>query len=267
MDDVRRKTLKAIGGVTALGVISPGVLRRAVAAGPSSPKEVLDEKGQIVHQALPYTKLDADEVAERAYRNYYKGDCMYGVFASIVEALADKIGEPYISYPKTVTRYGAGGAMGWSTLCGAPNGAAMAIYLVSKEPVPLIDEVFGYYQATPLPDYTPKKAKFKIASSVSDSTLCHVSVTNWCKETGLKAFSPERAERCAHLVASVARKTVEVLNAQKAGKFNAAFPVPAEVQACRGCHDKGGELENTRGKMSCTSCHDDLGPNHPGDSV
>ncbi len=80
---------------------------------------------------------------------------MYGVFAAIVEALAEKVGELFTSYPTTVTRYGAGGVLGWASLCGAPNGAAMAIYLVSNNPMPLIDEVFNYYQSTALPDYTP----------------------------------------------------------------------------------------------------------------
>lgn len=264
MNNARRNTLKTLGGVAALGVMVPGMLGKAMAANSSPAKEVLDAEGQIVHQVLPYTKLDPEAVAELAYKNYYKGDCMYGVFASIVEALAEKVGEPFVSYPKTVTRYGAGGAMGWATLCGAPNGAAMAIYLVSKDPVPLIDEVFGYYEATPLPDYLPKQAKFKIKPSVAESTLCHVSVSKWCDVTGLKAFSPERAERCAHLVASVAKKTVEVLNAQAAGQFKASFALPAAVQACRACHDKGSELENTRGKMNCLPCHDDLGSDHPG---
>jgi hypothetical protein len=213
-----------------------------------------------VHQPLPYVKLDPVQVAELAYDNYYKGDCMYGVFTSIVEALAEKVGEPYASYPTTVTRYGAGGVLGWATLCGAANGAAMAIYLVSKEPMPLIDEIYNYCQATALPDYTPKKAKFKIAQSVSQSTLCHVSVTKWCEVSGAKSFSPERAERCGHLVASVAKKTVEVLNAQAEGQFKAAFPIPADVQACRACHDQKGTLENTRGKMACGSCHDEKHP-------
>jgi hypothetical protein len=270
MDRNRRKTLTTLaGGAAAVGLLGPAVISRAAEeakpAAADKPEikpaaKVLNEKGQVVHQPLPYVRLDPERVAELAYDNYYKGDCMYGVFTSIVEALAEKVGEPYASYPTTVTRYGAGGVLGWATLCGAANGSAMAIYLVSKEPMPLIDEMYNYCQVTALPDYTPKKAKFKIAQSVSGSTLCHVSVTRWCAVSGAKAFSPERAERCGHLVASVAKKTVEVLNAQFDGQFKAAFPIPDEVKACRACHDQKGTLENTRGKMACGSCHDEKHP-------
>ncbi len=263
MDHGRRKAMGAIGGVAAVGLLAPVAIGTAVAADKQGKTEVLDEKGQVVHQALPYVQLDPEAVAERAYQNYFKGDCMYGVFASIVEELADKVGEPYASFPTTVTRFGAGGVMGWATLCGAANGAAMGIYLVSKTPVPIIDEVFGHYSHAELPDYTPKSAKMKIKPSVSDSTLCHVSVSKWCDVAGAKSFSPERAERCAQLVASVAKKTVEELNAQAAGTFVAAYPIPQEVQACRGCHDKGSELENTRGKMDCGSCHTEQTKDHP----
>jgi len=261
MDEAKRKTLGCLaGGLAAAGLLAPGLALRAGAAEKApagNPKEVIDEKGQVVHQSLPYVQLDPDAAAERAYQNYWKGDCMYGVFASIVEELAAKVGEPYSSFPTTVTRFGAGGVMGWATLCGAANGAAMAAYLVSKDAVPVIDEVFGHYQAAPLPDYKPKAAKMAIKPSVAQSTLCHVSVSKWCDASGAKAFSPERSERCAQLVASVTRKAVAALNAQAAGTFKAAYPLPDEVKACRACHDKGGALENTRAKMDCFSCHTD----------
>ena len=264
MDNGRRKAITTLGGgLAVVGLLGTLSLREAVAATGQRPPLKYDAKGQVVHQTLPYVPLDPDKVAERAYRNYYEGDCMYGVFASIVEALAEKVGGDYNTYPTTVTRYGAGGVLGRGTLCGAANGAAMAIYLVSNKPAPLIDEVFNYYQVTPLPDYRPQKAKDQIVPSVAGSTLCHVSVSEWCKVSGQKSFSPMRAERCAHLVASVTRKTVAVLNAQAAGTFKAAFPISAEVKACRGCHDQGGQLENTRGKMACLACHPAEAKDHP----
>lgn len=261
MDESRRKVIATLGGgAAAVGLLGTAAVRTVVAEDKPTvttpKKEVLDEKGQVVHQPLPYVPLDPKAVAERAYHNYYKGDCMYGAFTSIVEGLAEKVGEPYTSFPTTVTRYGAGGVLGWATLCGALNGAAMAVYLVSKEPMPAIDEIYNYAQAVPLPEYVPEKAKFKITPSVSHSTLCHVSVSKWCDASGKKAFSPERADRCAQLVASVAKKTVEVLNAQAQGSFKAAFPLPDEVKACRACHDQKSTLENTRGKMECAPCHE-----------
>ena len=264
MDNGRRKAITTLGGgLAVVGLLGTLSLRDAVAATGRRPPLKLDAKGKVIHQPLPYVPLDPDQVAERAYHNYYRGDCMYGMFGSFIEALAEKVGGVYNTYPTTVTRYGAGGVMGWGTLCGAANGAAMAIYLVSKHPAPLIDEIFNYYQQTPLPNFRPRDAKYQIVPSVAGSTLCHVSVSEWCKKSGDKSFSPQRAERCAHLVASVTRKTVELLNAQAAGTFKAAFPIPADVQRCRSCHGQGGMLENTRGKMACLACHEDKAKNHP----
>lgn len=262
MDKNRRKVLAGMaGGVAAAGVLCAGAFQIAGAAPakglPAKRPEIqLDAKGKVLHESLPYEKLDPQEAAERAYSNKLVGDCMYGVFATLVEMLAEKCGGPYLNYPTTVTRYGAGGIVGWASTCGCLNGAAMAIYLVSDNPTPIIDEVFNYAQYTPLPDVPLKKAKMEIKPSVAESTLCHVSVSRWCDVSGAKAFSPERVERCAQLAAAVTHRTVLALNAQKEGTFKAIYPIPEEVRACRACHDQGGELENSRGKMSCTACHE-----------
>ena len=49
MDNARCKALKVMGGVVALGAISPVVLSKAVDAKSSPPQEILNEEGQIVH--------------------------------------------------------------------------------------------------------------------------------------------------------------------------------------------------------------------------
>ena len=258
----RREALTAIaGGVAVAGVTGVAAVQKVAAAQTkdSATKRadvVLDKKGKVHHDPLPYVTLDPDAVADRSYKNKLIGDCMYGVFASIVEELAEKVGGPYLTYPTTVTRYGKGGVMGWGTTCGTVNGLAMAAYLVSPNPGPIIDELINYFQYANLPDYKPKDAIMDITPSVGDSTLCHVSVSRWTEASGHKAFSKERSQRCAHLVASVTRKLVIALNEQKAGTFKTTYPIPAEVKACRSCHDKGGKIEDTRGKMSCTTCHD-----------
>jgi hypothetical protein len=259
----RREAVVAVAsGVAMAGVLgTTGSIRKVFAVEENKdivkrPEVVLDKKGKVYHDPLPYVQLDPNEVAERAHTNKLIGDCMYGVFATLVEVLAGKVGGPYLTYPTTVTRYGKGGVMGWGTTCGVINGAAMAAYLVSPDPGPIVDEIINYYQYTALPDIKPKNAKMDIVPSVAGSTLCHVSISQWCKASGLKTFSPERTERCAQLAANTARQLVTALNAQKVGTFKTTYAIPAEVTACRACHDKGGELENTRGKMSCTACHD-----------
>lgn len=257
----RRKALMTLAGsVTAVSFI--GFLGKdrlgpdvCVASPTKRPEVKLNKKGKVHHDPLPYVPLDPDAVADRAYKNKLIGDCMYGVFASIVEELAEKVGGPYLTYPTTVTRYGKGGVMGWATTCGTVNGAAMAAYLVSPKPGPIVDEVINYFQFAELPDYQPTDAVMDITPSTGESTLCHVSVARWCEASGHKAFSKERTQRCAHLAASMTRKLVMALNAQHEGNFKAAFPIPQEVKDCRSCHDKGGEVEDTRGKMNCTTCH------------
>jgi hypothetical protein len=258
MNQDRRRVLGMAGGLAAAGVLGAGALRLAGAqdkAPTKRPEIKLDKKGKVYHEPLPYVALDPEEALELAYTNKLLGDCFYGVFATIVEMLADKVGGPYLTYPTTVTRVGAGGIVGWGATCGALQGAAMAIYLVSPNAAPIIDEVFNHYQYTALPDVPIKRAQMEIKPSRADSTLCHVSISHWTKASGAKAFSKERTERCAHIAACVTRETVIALNAQLAGSFKGEFPIPEAVTACRACHDMGGEMENTRGKMNCLTCH------------
>jgi hypothetical protein len=213
----------------------------------------------------PYVKLDPVACAERSYQAFYEENrhCMYGAFKGIVGEYADKQGAPYNNLPLKMMTIGGGGGGDWATLCGALNGAMLAVSLLCKTPKPVVDELFSWYQGEPLPNYRPAGAKTKPVHSVSKSPLCHISVSRWCKVAKVKAFSDEREDRCAQLTASVVKKTVELMNAQADGSFKAIYPLPKYVQECRGCHDKKSMLENTRGKMECGPCHADLKGEHP----
>jgi hypothetical protein len=185
---------------------------------------------------------------------------MYGVFASVLLQLAKEHGEPYRSFPVDMMSYGAGGTGAWGSLCGALNGSAALIGLfVEKEEDQkiLIDRLFLWYEQTELPVYIPQRPAYniEIPRNVSDSILCHVSVTKWCKVSGHKTFSKGQKERCKRLTADTARKTVEILNAHFAGRASVTRQFSNETKQCRSCHTKGSELQNTRGKMSCTNCH------------
>jgi len=181
------------------------------------------------------------------------------------ESLASwlKKGSSLHTFPFEMMVIGAGGGGDWATLCGALNGSMLAVSLLSKSPKPVVDELFGWYEKEHLPDYRPAYVTMNVASSVSKSPLCHVSVSRWCKVSREKVFSNAREERCAQLTASVVKKTVELLNAQADGVLKAAYPLPKYVQECRACHDKGSILENARGKMECGSCHFSLKTEHP----
>ena len=215
-----------------------------------------------------YTELDLDITAQRAYNIYGKGHCMYGVFASVVLQLAKEHGEPYRSFPVEMMRYGGGGTAGWGSLCGALNGSAALIGLFTEKDEDLkilVDELLLWYEQTELPVYIPKKPTYntEIPKSISVSVLCHVSVTMWCKVSGHKAFSKPQKERCKRLAADTARKTVEVLNAHFVGRTSTARQFNKKTKKCRSCHTRGSELQNSRGKMSCTSCHSTLLDKHP----
>ncbi|MGA3174993.1 MAG: C-GCAxxG-C-C family protein [Syntrophorhabdales bacterium] len=259
----RRDLMKGAGGVL-LGLGLGGVARipDGIAA---------ESRAGAAELPWPYKKLDPDTVAERGYEGYYKGACCYGAFDGIVGELCKEVGGPYNTFPTAMMVFGEGGVAGISTLCGALNGAAMAIFLTvggaDKEKkdraFALIRELYNWYEQEPLPDYQPKKPRFQIVPSVSRSPLCHVSVTNWCKVSKVKSFSKERAERCAWLTGSVARRAVLMLNDNAVGAFKATHPIPAAEKMCRSCHDQGGVLENSRGLMDCGGCHFTSKTKHP----
>jgi hypothetical protein len=214
-----------------------------------------------------YTKLDPKRTAQRAYQDYKKGHCMYGVFRSIVSQLAEQHGEPYASFPVDMMRYGVGGTADWGSLCGALNGAAALIGLFSKkekELKQLVDELFLWYEQTALPVYCPPASLWRmtVPACAANSVLCHVSVSRWCKASGHQARSRPQKERCRRLTADVAKKTVELLNAYFAGRFAAAQQTQEETLKCASCHTKGSKRRDSLGKMHCTSCHYSLGTEH-----
>lgn len=213
-----------------------------------------------------YVKLDPQVVAQKAYDSYYQAGCMFGAFNGIILALRETLGAPFTMVPTMMARYGEGGGVGWATLCGALNGSALAINLVTKDYSALINDLFFWYTKTAFPVYKPAQPKVNIsATSVSDSPLCHVSVTLWCEVAKAKSESPERAERCARLTADVAAQAVQMLNDYTDSKFKATYVVNQSVQACGACHLKGGVIEDARGKMDCVQCHTEpsLPASHP----
>lgn len=260
----RRDLLKDAGlflfGASVAG-LSPSLQKDASGAAPGQ-----QEAAEI---PWPYKKLNPEAVAENGYAGYYKGACCYGAFEGILAELRKEIGSPYTMIPTSMMVFGEGGVAGRSTLCGALNGASAAIFLAAgnmeKKEVAfaLIHELYNWYEQEPLPNYRPKSPKFEIVKSLSHSPLCHASVTNWCKTAKFKAFSKERSERCAWLTASVAKYAVELLNKNADGGFKGIYKLSAETETCRNCHDKGGNLENTRGMMECGGCHFTPKTTHP----
>ena len=265
MEISRRGLLGCMGGLAlglGLGGAGAGIVTGVGAETQSGTREL----------PWPYKKVDHDVAGERGYEGFYKGACCYGTFNGITESLRKDVGGPWATFPVEMMVFGEGGVAGMSTLCGALNGGAMAIFLavggIEKEKrekaFALIRDLYTWYEQTGMPDFKPKKPKFQIVTSVSSSPLCHVSVSNWCKVSGFKSFSKERAERCAMISGSVARHTVLMLNDNLAGTFKATHNLSPQTQSCRSCHDQGEILENSRGMMDCGGCHFTGKTKHPG---
>ncbi len=261
----RRNFLKTAGGVT-LGIAVMSGMTGILSSCASK------ENREVAAWPWPYQQLDVEDVRKRGHLGYYEGACSYGAFHAVVTALRDKVGEPYNMVPTDMMRYGEGGMVGWGSLCGGLNGACATINLVAGEDYKkLVHELVGWYVSTHIPsDISNNYAKnheflvdeyktdIVLPQSVSDSTLCHISVTKWCEASGYASGSSERSERCGRLTGDVAAKAVELLNQHAAGTFTPVFALPEETEQCRTCHSKGKDFEKgqfTRGKENCVDCH------------
>ncbi len=207
----RRKLVTLLGGLAGVGAVAT-LAAHADQVATKAPASAMQKV------PWPYKPLDPEVAAQRAFAGFYKAECMYGSFEAVAGPVAEQLGAPYTDFPFLMFKYGGGGIKGWATICGALNGAAAAIQLLSPDPDPLINALFAWYEHEPLPNVHPKGAKFAEIRSVADSPLCHQSIASWTKVSHKHAYSPERSERCGALAASVARQTVILLNQQAAGK-------------------------------------------------
>jgi hypothetical protein len=218
----------------------------------------------------PYQTLDIEVVRNYGHQAYYSGKgCCYGGFYGIVRALAEKIGEPYSSFPNEIMVYGWGGGAGWGATCGAINGAAALISLVCLKARAdlLVSELFGWYTQVKFPSdasndravahtFTENKYDQALPQNISGSLLCHSSCAQWIKLSGFKTASTERKERCARLTADCAAYAAQILNDELAGTFTPLYAAPATIAACMTCHGTSA-FDNVSSKMECKQCHGD----------
>jgi len=231
-------------------------------------KETTQAKSVLVDWPWPYQELDVEKVRILGHDSYWSGKgCAYGAFHAIIQALRDKIGDPYTSLPTELMIYGAGGGAEWGTLCGAPNGASAAISLVHDKArtFVLVNELLGWYTMTKLPTDTSntyavdhlfidQRYDKELPQNISGSPLCHASVTEWCKVASFSATSTERKERCARLTGDVAAYAAKILNDELAGTFTPTYVQPITTDGCMTCHGTA-VLNNVAAKMECTQCH------------
>lgn len=257
----RRQMLGFMGGAVAAGI---GVGTLGGGAG-SAGAMTVEEKP---FSWTPHV-LDVAEVQPVAHERFYHQGfgCGYGVFYSIIGTMGKKWGEPYRSFPFSMMEMGKSGVADWGTLCGALLGAVatLAMFWGRKDRDPMVDELFRWYELTAFPIFAPAKGlpvgmDRELPTSVSESVLCHISVSKWAYSSGLAAQSKERSERCARLTADVAKKTVEIMNAKINGTFKSTMAMSDVRKGCTqpDCH--GGTKDKfgspiLKGKMDCTPCH------------
>ena len=235
---------------------------------------------------VPYTPISSKEAAALAYQSYSEGLCMYSTFKGIVSLVAKKQQLPIPTAFYNLFKYGYGGCAGWGSLCGVCNGAAAAMGLFCEDKKirdQMITELFRWYESADLPTYVPAGSSDKdFPRSVAGSILCHPSTNQWSRAAKVSVFSPERKERCGRLAADVAKKAVEILNAQYAAdkdsltskQTDQAPAQPLEKldppDSCIACHSTPGgqpgsfvaEAPKTTTKMDCSKCHY-MPPGHP----
>lgn len=212
-----------------------------------------------------YANLDPEEARVLAHSAYHKAGCGYAGFNAILELLKAKVGAPYTTIPSGMFNFAGGGVKGWGTLCGALNGASAIINMVcdNRQSAIVINELMKWYCENSLPSnssntpevikkFTANKIDKPLPQSISDSPLCHISVSKWCVAANEKVHSPAQVERCARLSADVVAKTVELLN-----KVENLQSGVAAANNCLSCHGSGKEVANTATKMKCEPCHGD----------
>lgn len=223
----------------------------------------------------PSGGLDAAACAERAYHGFFQNACCWAVVDGVLGTLQEQLGSPYTNLDLTAFKFGGAGVNGWGTICGTALGAALCTNIVagvqgtSDKGALMSNDLLAYYAATAMPVFVPVTSEYAsrggtissylpggtYPSSIANSPLCHVSTNKWMNAANLDPNKPagysivsstiERKDRCARLAATMAYKTVELLNAWKAGSYTAgAWGGP-------GVGNPGG----SPAQNNCTDCH------------
>lgn len=277
----RRKFLSR-GALTvgAAGVAASGSL--GLLANVATAQTCATVPGTVKHPrgtwGYPAGGLDPAVCAERAYHGWYQNFCCWAVVDGIIGTLQEELGTPYTNIDLMAYKFGAGGINGWGTVCGTPLGAAIVVNIIAgieggvDKGSQLSNDLMAYYAGTAMPEYVPLSSEYAarggtapaymdggtIPVSTADSPLCHVSVGKWMSAANVAAAGDpdanpgytivaskiERKERCARLSGTMAYKTVELLNAWKAGTYAA------------GAWGGAGSASNgAPSQKNCTDCH------------
>lgn len=256
----RREFLVAGAGALAGGVIGASTGRSAAAPGPS-PAGAAPVKLPAC-PALPwsYALLDVDLVRRRGYEAYFKYSCCYAAAYALLTTLDETSGGPWATIPPEMFRFGAGGGLGWGTLCGALNSCLAVLNLASSRYEELGNELVGWYTTMPFPSSLHESyCHFKDqVTTVANSPLCHISVSTWAKAAGARIHEKEKKDRCAKLTGDTAAMTASLLNQALSETLEIKYKPAREFSHCLDCHQGAKSLrDNEQGKANCLMCHDE----------
>ena len=286
-----------INGSTAMGAI--GLAAGLSAGSLLSPREA-GAANLVLGTAdfpIPNRDLNVEKVREYGYYFYQNpGGCGLGSARALIVGFLDAHAaagtDPKGWAQIPLNLYGwcnGGGPNGWGTLCGSIAGSVGVLTLINlqgtlgstvfewyvKQNFPMAN-LDNYIPPTPgsLPAYasvgltgttppTPIRDVDVLGHAVSDSPLCHVSVSKWLTAAGANldtAFGGKnvKKDRCAKVTADTAAYTAYLLNEKLAGRLPAAWAKPAAMAGCYDCHDAGGlstSRKDSQVKMDCAPCH------------
>lgn len=261
----RREALNRIAGVGTL----------AVGASLLSTPVIAMETRHIIQpgEKLKYVPLDPMATAKLAYET--RNGCMYQVFHSVIAMLASSDSPDaakFAAIPTALAAYGWAGVLGQGTICGNLNAIGMLVNIlddINDQASAIVDATYRFYEQKTWPredkafiegiGSTDEKTLLVGASSVSNSILCHSSISNWSKASGLP-FS-KKGERCFRLSATVVYELVDLLNRAHAGENIATLAgasISEMTEQCQMCHNASDPMppaSSVKTNMECTTCH------------
>ena len=290
--NLSRRSFLARAGAVTTGAMASGSVVAALAAPSRAEAATPPAAGsawRIPTDAAAY--LDFTTVRNNGYWGYWENDpqrntnfgCAYGVAKALITELKRLMpGSAWETLPLEMFKWGKTGCVESGTLCGALAGAMPIFTLMAPEKnVEMGMDLIRWYEETALPTtawdapgalYDPKHNYPNQPSSRSNSPLCHVSVSSWCKVANQTADSTQRKTRCGKLSGDVANKALEIIQSYVANGYRYT-PLytqnPPEYADCVHCHvDKPTNpippdqvrLNNALGTSDCKTCHPDAAP-------